>query len=81
MDDNSPFIIKEVPFLKGIDYKGAKLKNTVGRIDMVLAKTKGAKLVDWCALEMQAVYFSGASMKKDFRKIYENPEKIQFPTG
>jgi hypothetical protein len=78
---DTPVAIKEVPFLKGVDYKGNKLKRTVGRIDMVLAKTEASKILDWCALEIQAVYFSGASMKRDFNKIATNPENLQFPSG
>jgi len=76
-----PTIIKEVPFLKGVDYKGNRLSNTVGRIDMVLAKTKESKVIDWCALEIQAVYFSGTSMKKDFKKIETRSNQIIYPTG
>lgn len=78
---NSPSVIKEVPFLKGVDYEGNKLNRTVGKIDMILAKTKASKIVDWCALEIQAVYFSGTGMSKDFKKITDDPDNLQFPAG
>jgi hypothetical protein len=81
LGSNSLSVIKEVPFLKGVDSKGNKLTSTVGRIDMILAKTERSKILDWCALEIQAVYFSGTSMKRDFEKIAKNPSTLQFPSG
>lgn len=81
LDCEKPTIISEVPFLKGVDYTGEKLNRTVGRIDMVLTKVVKNKIEDWCALEIQAVYFSGTSMKKDFKKISINPHLLQFPVG
>src|SRR3970282_1174863 len=41
-------------------------ENEVGRIDSVLVNTNSQRL-EWGALEMQAVYFSGKSMENDFR--------------
>lgn len=81
LDTETPFIIKEVPFLRGVDYTGERLKSTVGRIDMVLAKLNGDRIENWAALEMQAVYFSGTSMKNDFKKIQKNPRDLQYPAG
>lgn len=51
----------------------------VGRIDMVLVRP-GSDPPDWCALEMQSVYFSGRSMLNDFRQLAENPTSI-FPSA
>ncbi len=54
----------------------------VGRIDMVLAKVEtNNRIDDWCTLEMQAVYFSGESMKTEFRMIEKQPNKLLFPTA
>ncbi len=39
----------------------------VGRIDLVFVDPKDAS--NWCAVEMQAVYFSGGSMAKDIKVI------------
>jgi hypothetical protein len=79
---NTPTLIKEISFLRGISKKGRDLGEIVGRIDMVLAKTEiDDKINDWCALEMQAVYFSGESMRSEFSMIEKEPEKLQFPTA
>ena len=40
---------------------------------MVLANQESA--LNWCALEIQAVYFSGRSMGEEFRSISPNPPK------
>ena len=61
----TPDIATEIGFLRTED------GNThVGRIDMVLADQKaGTTVLDWCALEIQAVYFSGKSMSEEFENI------------
>ena len=48
-------------------------------IDQVLVSVSGQGL-KWCALEMQAVYFSGKSMENDFKDMrqWEGPG-IPFP--
>jgi hypothetical protein len=52
----------------------------VGSIDFVLVNPNDKS--KWCALEMQAVYFSGAEMAKDFEVIRETDlEGIPFPGG
>ena len=51
----------------------------VGNIDVVLVDTEKPYL-DWCALEIQAVYFSGEKMKDLFDHINAFPhESIPFP--
>ena len=62
LHDASPVILSELPFLVS---KTGKRKKAVGKIDNVLVATKTERL-NWCALEMQAVYFSGKAMKSDF---------------
>ena len=76
-----PVLIKEVGFLRSIDHRGRVGKEIVGRIDMVVARAdkQTDSIVDWCALEMQAVYFSGKSMNHEFKAIRENPNVIPFP--
>lgn len=72
----APIIVKEVPFLRRIktndddqsNYEVDDGKEDVGRIDMVLVHPDLSEL-RWCALEMQAVYFSGGGMNKDFHAI------------
>jgi hypothetical protein len=45
-------------------------QNAVGKIDEVLVNAEGGML-QWCALEFQAVYFSGKSMENDFKGMRE----------
>jgi hypothetical protein len=78
-----PIMVKEVPFLEKPTnlVMGKQGKDDVGRIDLVLVRPEGESF-SWCAVEMQAVYFSGDSMKKEFDYIakYEG-EGIPFPVG
>ena len=62
---SKPAIATEIGFLRAED------GNTdVGRIDMVLANQEaGTTALNWCALEIQAVYFSGRSMGEEFRTL------------
>lgn len=81
LQTKNPALIKEIGFLRSIDKTGKILGETVGRIDMVLAKTDSRdRIEDWCALEMQAVYFSGKGMKSEFKAIENEPNKLLFPT-
>lgn len=58
-------VVKEVSFL--MSDRGQKVgKDEVGRIDNVLVNERKDAL-KWCALEMQAVYFSGGKMAGDFK--------------
>lgn len=55
-------------------------KEDVGRIDLVFAHPDDPK--NWCAVEMQAVYFSGAKMSDDnaeIKKLGENANGVPFP--
>jgi hypothetical protein len=60
----SPNVVTEVPFLLAGN-EGARDQNEVGRIDSVLVNIE-QESISWCALEMQAVYFSGGKMEDDF---------------
>jgi len=52
----------------------------VGKIDMVLVDLCGGQL-RWCALEMQAVYFSGSAMTSDFELLKNwHTAGLPFPT-
>lgn len=65
---NTPVVISELPFLMG-DIQAEEEEaepDPVGKIDKVLVNAEGETL-RWCALEMQAVYFSGMSMENDFK--------------
>ncbi len=65
MGSSAPDIATEVGFLRA---EGSNAD--VGRIDMVLVEREScASALNWCALEIQAVYFSGRSMNEEFRDI------------
>lgn len=68
----TPQIVTEVPFLRS-----EKENKHVGRIDMVLVHQDGDAM-EWCAVEMQAVYFSGASMNEEFKRLLKD-ENIRPP--
>lgn len=57
-------IVNEVSFLMSNQGQEAD-EDEVGRIDSVLVRQDKDRLF-WCALEMQAVYFSGGKMEDDF---------------
>lgn len=61
-----PAVISESPFLMGETEAGDDDQDAVGKIDKVLVNAEGGSL-RWCALEIQAVYFSGKSMENDFK--------------
>ena len=81
LDTDAPIILTELPFLMSTATGDAPGHSTVGKIDMVLVHPD-TKTLRWCALEIQAVYFSGASMSKDFSmmKKWVGPG-IPFPQG
>jgi len=65
----SPAVVNEVSFLMADSgNEESSTESEVGRIDSVLVNADGQRL-EWCALEMQAVYFSGKSMENDFRMM------------
>jgi hypothetical protein len=66
----SPLVISELPFLMGDADAEESEQDPVGKIDKVLVNADGGSL-RWCALEMQAVYFSGKSMENDFKVMRE----------
>ncbi len=78
---DTPIVLTELPFLKST--KGGRDNDpaAVGKIDMVLVHPEITTL-QWCALEIQAVYFSGASMSRDFTvmKDWQSPG-LPFPQG
>jgi hypothetical protein len=68
---SKPVVISELPFLMGeIQSEEEADQDAVGKIDEVLVNAEGGTL-RWCALEIQAVYFSGGSMENDFKMMRE----------
>jgi len=73
-----PVAISEVGFLSGL-VDSAEPGADVGRIDMVLLKDSKAPL-EWCALEVQAVYITGPSIQADFRALRDHRgDGLPFP--
>lgn len=71
-------IVNEVSFLMSNQSQGAE-EDEVGRIDSVLVHQDKDRL-QWCALEMQAVYFSGGKMEDDFAVMRNwNEAGVPFP--
>ena len=94
LGDSNPGLIGEVGFLEAGATTDADGGDDVGRIDMVLVKSNqatgnqssGVPLADipmeWCALEIQAVYFSGDAMKGEFKALAdESVDWVVFPSG
>jgi hypothetical protein len=67
-------LVKEVGFLLG------ERNDDVGRIDSVLV-IPGSVPLRWCAVEIQAVYFSGRKMELEFESLRrkKRTNKIPFP--
>ncbi len=63
-----PIAIKEMPFLAklGKDEVDETDGRKAGRIDWVLVHPDTSAALKWCAVESQAVYFSGRSMVSEF---------------
>jgi hypothetical protein len=83
----TPTVVKEVDFLKSIipaEEEGSEEEATgdsVGRIDTVLVRP-GVSPLQWCALELQAVYFSGDEMGPEYKVVAETPiGQFPFPVG
>jgi hypothetical protein len=66
----NPTVLREVPFLLDTTAGSEDAPDAVGQIDMVLVDETQATL-PWCALEIQAVYFSGPSMASQFAVLRE----------
>lgn len=64
----SPLLVGEVGFLEGRRSRSRGGREDVGRIDNVLVHPSRLPL-HWCALEIQAVYFSGSGMENEFKAI------------
>jgi hypothetical protein len=73
----SPSLVGEVGFLESEESLDGDDGEDVGRIDMVLVDVSKPDdyPMPWAALEIQAVYFSGAEMSKLFRQIKEHLEQ------
>jgi hypothetical protein len=70
LGDAEPNRVGEVGFLKSTGTLDSPADEDVGRIDMILVTSKGeSDIIDWVAVEIQAVYFSGKKMSLEFDHI------------
>lgn len=93
LDIDAPTVVKETPFLRkvsdaanpseaneaGDEDEGRK----AGRIDWILVNpaTMVAGELEWCAVETQALYFSGDKMEHEFAAYAATPSPILYPVG
>jgi len=85
-----PIILRQIGFLHRLkdstilaespsDHEEDDKRDFIGRIDNVLVHPTKQPL-DWCAVELQAVYFSGKSMRREFKMLSESKfSQIPFP--
>lgn len=76
-----PLVVGEVGFLQPVsEEEQEKRTSYVGYIDNILIHPDAAPL-KWCALEVQSVYFSGTSMRSEFRMLRDADDTLPFPAG
>lgn len=85
LQTSEPIILGEVGFLDRLrtettqDDDEQDARDFIGRIDNVLVHPSRQPM-DWCALELQAVYFSGKSMANEFKMLSSyQTDALRFP--
>ena len=84
LGDPNPSLVGEVGFLEASATTDNAGGDDVGRFDMVLVSTVTAPdaPMDWAALEIQAVYFSGSAMPLEFKAFNDvNVQWVIYPAG
>lgn len=81
LSDPIPTQVSEVGFLESTGNLDSAPGEDVGRIDMILVAGEALAEDDlqWCAVEVQAVYFSGREMAIEFRDIIERGGALAMP--
>jgi hypothetical protein len=87
LQTSEPIILSEIGFLERLrpeetppDDDEQDSRDFIGRIDNVLVHPSKDPL-DWCALELQAIYFSGKSMRNEFKMLSEAEHPaLPYPT-
>lgn len=81
LDDPDPLMVGEVGFLESVATLDSEAGEDVGRIDMILVKSNGVPSapMDWVAVEVQAVYFSGKKMSIEFKHIEKESGRFSMP--
>lgn len=81
LGDPSPTQVGEIGFLKSTGNLDSAPGEDVGRIDMILVADNLPDGTDlkWCAVEVQAVYFSGKEMSIEFKDIEQRQGAVAMP--
>lgn len=86
LQTKEPVVLGEIGFLDRLrpeeppEDEEQDSRDFIGRIDNVLIHPSREPM-DWCALELQAVYFSGKSMANEFRMLAAaESAALQFPS-
>jgi hypothetical protein len=84
---NHPLILRQIGFFDRLHASRVEGENAdddgdfIGRIDNVLVHPTN-RPIDWCAVELQAVYFSGKSMSREFSVLAVNEHnELPFPAA
>lgn len=87
LQTTSPVVLGQIGFLDRLHPPSADpgesedSQDFIGRIDDVLVHPSRTPL-DWCALELQAVYFSGKAMKQEFMLLAKQEVgRLLFPAA
>ncbi len=85
LETREPLVLGEIGFLDRLtstdEIVDEDSRDFIGRIDKVLLHPTKQPL-DWCALELQAVYFSGRSMNREFTMLATSEyPKLPFPAA
>jgi hypothetical protein len=75
----SPLVIREIEFLE-VPAEIEKEAREIGYIDNVLVHPD-RNPIHWCALEIQAVYFSGKNMPAEFAALKDNAQTLPYPAA
>jgi hypothetical protein len=78
LDDPDPIQVGEIGFLESSGNLDSEPGADVGRIDMILVKSNGAQesTLEWVAVEVQAVYFSGKNMGIEFEHLRKTQGRL-----
>jgi len=87
LQTNHPIVLSEVGFLDRLspslstESDDEDSRDYIGRIDNVVVHPSRDP-IDWCALELQAVYFSGKAMSQEFKMLSEGERAaLPFPAA
>jgi len=96
LDIANPTVVKETPFLRKVtdvqrppdiaadmEAEAEEEGKKAGRIDWILVNpaTMENGELEWCAVETQALYFSGDRMRPEFDAYAASPSPVLFPVG